>query len=765
VVADNKGCSDKIVKTNSVVISKPVASFYSNDTLTCSGQPIQFNDLSSGPGLTYAWDFGDGASSNMANPVHQYNKQGIYSVSLTITDMYGCTSTVQKLNYINVSNPKAAFLMSDSVSTCPPLVVTFTNTSVNAIDHTWDFGDGTTSQLKDPTHFYSTPGIFTVVLRITGPGGCIDEMARNIVVKGPSGSFTYTNISGCNPLQTSFRGTTTKNISFVWDFNDGTTISTPDSIIKHTYTNPGNYLPKMILVDVNGCRVPVTGIDTIRVYGINAGFSVSKRLLCDSGAVQFTDSSITNDVVSSYLWDFGDGTTSALKNPTHTYSTTGSYVTKLLVTSQSGCTDTALSSIPIKIISSPKIGIAGGNNSCIPVLSSFTGQVLTADTSLLTWKWDMDNGKVYTQKDPPAQLYPVARTYNIKATATNGSGCSSTVTKIIEAYPLPDIQASPDFWICKGMVITLNAKGGESYTWTPSATLSCSNCASADAKPDSTTKYYVTGSSVHGCLNRDSVVLSVKTPFKMQVGPSVSVCRGSSTIMSASGTDLYSWTPAQGLNNSHIAEPKASPSETTNYRVIGTDDLGCFSDTGYVSVKVYAIPTVNAGEDKTINVGQTIDLIPQISADVTGVNWTPTSGVFRNNYPGIAAKPVESTEYTVEVVNEGGCRARDMVTVYVLCNNANVFIPNTFSPNNDGVNDIFYPRGTGLFTIKMMRIFNRWGDVVFEKGNMSPNNASMGWDGTFKGQQLNPDVFVYTIDVVCDNNTVLTYKGNIALIK
>jgi gliding motility-associated-like protein len=182
-------------------------------------------------------------------------------------------------------------------------------------------------------------------------------------------------------------------------------------------------------------------------------------------------------------------------------------------------------------------------------------------------------------------------------------------------------------------------------------------------------------------------------------------------------------------------------------------------------VKVYAIPTVNAGEDKTINVGQTIDLVPEISADVTGVNWSPTSGVFRNNYPGIAARPVESTEYTVEVVNEGGCRARDMITVYVLCNNANVFIPNTFSPNRDGVNDIFYPRGSGLFTIKMMRIFNRWGDVVFEKGNMSPNNASMGWDGTFKGQQLTPDVFVYLIDIVCDNNTVLTYKGNIALIK
>jgi gliding motility-associated-like protein len=251
----------------------------------------------------------------------------------------------------------------------------------------------------------------------------------------------------------------------------------------------------------------------------------------------------------------------------------------------------------------------------------------------------------------------------------------------------------------------------------------------------------------------------------MQVSANTSVCRGSSTQLIASGTERYSWSPASGLNNSLIAAPKASPSVSTNYRVIGTDDIGCFSDTGYVAVKVYAVPTVNAGEDKTINVGQSIDLIPEISADVTGVNWTPTSGVFRNNYPGITARPVQSTEYTVEVVNEGGCMARDLVTVYVLCNNANVFIPNTFSPNGDGVNEVFYPRGTGLFTIKAMRIFNRWGELVFEKGNMKPNDPSAGWDGTCKGQKLTPDVFVYLVDVICDNNTVLTYKGNVALIK
>ena len=257
----------------------------------------------------------------------------------------------------------------------------------------------------------------------------------------------------------------------------------------------------------------------------------------------------------------------------------------------------------------------------------------------------------------------------------------------------------------------------------------------------------------------------VKVPFKMNVSNADTLCLGRSANLNATGAGTYIWTPSTGLNNATIPNPVATPVATTNYMVVGTDDKGCFKDTGYVPIKVYPIPTVNAGSDKTINVGQTTDLDPAISPDVTNVIWTPTTGIFRNIYPGVTVKPPQTTEYSVEVTNAGGCKARDKVTVYVLCNNANVFIPNTFSPNGDGANDIFYPRGTGLFSIKNLRIFNRWGEVVFEKANFQANDASSGWDGTYKGKKLDPDVFVYMIDILCENNTVLTYKGNVALIQ
>jgi hypothetical protein len=209
----------------------------------------------------------------------------------------------------------------------------------------------------------------------------------------------------------------------------------------------------------------------------------------------------------------------------------------------------------------------------------------------------------------------------------------------------------------------------------------------------------------------------------------------------------------------------ATPLTSTTYQVIGTDERNCFKDTAYIPVIVYNYPTVEAGADRVVNVGQSIDLIPQISNDVIDARWSPTGAIFRDIFPGITVKPMTTTTYTVVVKNKGGCASSDQLTVNVLCNGANMFIPNTFSPNGDGMNDLFYPRGSGIFTIKNIKIFSRWGEIIFEKENFNPNDASKAWDGTYKGKKLNPDVYVYMVEVVCDNNEKLLFKGNVAIIK
>lgn len=765
IVTDNNGCSDSLTRPNLLLISQPSAAFTAVDTLTCPGRNIQFQNSSTGPGLIYLWDFGDGNTSINANPVHAYASNGIYSVKLVIFDEYGCTDSLIRVNYITIITPTANFTVSDSTGTCPPLIVFFTNTSLNYTSYSWDFGDGTTSQNPNPSHFYNAPGTYIAVLTVTGPGGCTSTKQQSISLRGPFGTFTYGPTAGCQPLTVNFVAATQNRVSFIWDFSDGTTIATTDSIISHTYTIPGSYVPKMILLDAGGCTVPITGPDTIYVHSVSAGISFNPPIVCLSAFVQFTSTSSSDDAITSYEWDFDDGSTSSSMNPLHLYNSPGIYYPYLKVTTSYGCTDTLRSALPVKIIGPPQGIITQSLNGCIPVSINFNASLAVPDTSIITWLWNFGNGNTSTLANPPTQTYTTAGTYPVSLLATNSTGCADTVFTSIEAFPLPNVRAGSDTLICFGTGKTLQATGADTYVWSPPTGLSCTNCANPVANPDSVKTYTVIGTSVQGCVNSDTITVKVKYPFVMSNSPGDSVCIGSSIRLSAAGAYSYTWSPATGLNNPNISMPVASPVVSTNYMVIGTDDKNCFRDTAYIPVTVFNIPTVDAGPDRTINVGQTLDLVPAISTDVISVLWNPSGSIFRSDYPSVSVKPKVTTTYTVEVANSGGCKSRDNVTIYVICNGANVFIPNTFSPNADGNNDIFYPRGKGVFSIKTAKIFNRWGEVVYEKNDFMPNDAAAGWDGTFKGQKLNVDVYVYLIEILCDNNTLLTYKGNVALIK
>lgn len=764
-VTDNNGCIDTIQRPAYILISTPVANFSSADTMVCPNRQITFTNLSTGPLLTYTWHFGDGTTSTAANPVHLYPSDGIYTVRLFIADQFGCTDSITKLNYIRILTPHADFTMSDSVTTCAPLVVNFTNTSSNYVSVLWDFGDSTFTQLNNPSHFYSYSGNYTVRLTISGPGNCTDVKEKHITVRGPRGTFTYGPSNGCSPLQIHMMASTQDRLSFIWDFSDGTTISSTDSIVTHTYVRLGNYLPKMILVDSAGCQVPITGVDTIKVRGVTSKFGFLSHALCDSGYMAFTDSSVSNDNISSYAWNFGDGSVSSLQNPIHHYSSTGLYYPRLVVVTQSGCRDTSQTPVPVKVVSTPRANVVHTPDGCVPLSVTFNGTLLIPDTSAISWNWSFGNGNSSAIQNPSAQNYTVAAAYPVQMIAQNSSGCKDTVNTVVNAFGVPVVSAGVDTMICKGVGVTLNASGALNYTWTPAAGLSCTNCASPIATPDSITNYVVTGTILHGCNSKDTVQVRVKYPFAMNNSKGDTLCTGGSVRLFASGAFAYTWSPSTGLNSTNSSTPLASPSVSTVYRVIGTDDHGCFKDTGYVPVKIYPFPTVEAGPDKTINAGQSVELIPALSADVSNVLWTPAAGIITTNSHSIIVKPRETTQYTITVKNAGGCTAKDKVTVFVICNGANVFIPNTFSPNGDGINDIFYPRGTGLFSIKAMRVFNRWGEMVFEKTSFLPNDPSSGWNGIFKGVKLTPDVFVYTLDIICDNSSILSFKGNITLLQ
>lgn len=768
ILKDNFGCVDTLRTPNAVLITKPVAAFSTPDSVRCTGSAATFTNLSSGINLNYVWTFTDGATSTAATPSHAFTAVGSYGVKLLVSDIFGCKDSVAVADVVRVANVTADFILTDSVGLCPPFLLGLTNTSINSASVTWDFGDGSSSMLDTPSHFYNTPGTYLVKLKAFGFGTCIDSLVKPIVLRGPTGSFTYSPLTFCAPTAVNFVAQAKGNATYIWDFSDGNINSTADSTISHVYVNPGRFRPKMILVDASGCQVPVVGPDTLTVAAVDAKISVSQTLFCDSASIQFQDSSRAfQDTIRQYKWDFGDGTISSLQNPQHGYTNPGVYPVRLVTISGLGCTDTMHLNPTIQVITSPSIIALGDSIGCINAPVLFTADTLRADSSALSWHWSFGNGQTSNIQQPLPQFFSQQGNYTIQVIATNSSGCADTSQKSVTVHPLPVVRAGNDTTICRGDSIRLQPSGAAVFAWNVDTSLSCSTCPNPFAYPTAlATAYIVNGTSLQGCVASDTVVVRVVQPFVMQTAKGDTLCVGESVTLGAAGAESYIWTPVTGLSNPTIANPVAAPTVTTQYRVVGNDIKNCFTDTGYVAVVVYPIPKFSIEEDKlNVAVGSSVPIITSNSADITKWLWQPSTGLSCTTCPQPLASPRNDMIYRAIASNPGGCTAEDRVTVTVICSDGNIFIPNTFSPNGDGSNDVFYPRGRGLAMVKSFKILNRWGEVIFERVGFSPNNAAYGWDGSYKGQKLAPDVFVYLAEIVCENNTLFNLKGNVTLIR
>jgi gliding motility-associated-like protein len=172
-----------------------------------------------------------------------------------------------------------------------------------------------------------------------------------------------------------------------------------------------------------------------------------------------------------------------------------------------------------------------------------------------------------------------------------------------------------------------------------------------------------------------------------------------------------------------------------------------------------------------IVLGLSSNITSQIAGSIDSIIWSPDITLDCNNCPNPIATPIATTTYTATIYySEQGttCTTSDTVTIEVLnsCENSVIFVPNTFTPNGDGLNDIFMIRGIAATKINYLRVFDRWGQMVFEVTNGEANEPRWGWDGTNRsGEKLNPAVFVYTYEIECINGEAVGGKGNVTLVR
>jgi gliding motility-associated-like protein len=367
------------------------------------------------------------------------------------------------------------------------------------------------------------------------------------------------------------------------------------------------------------------------------------------------------------------------------------------------------------------------------------------------------------------QQYNDTGSYRIQLIMSYSGGCADTSFADLRILPLPNTFAGKDTAVCEGNSIQLTAKGADNYTWQPANFLDCINCVSPQSTTPDNIMYSVKGINSFGCEKTDSIFISIKKPFQLNVPAAANAfCEGQTMQLNASGAENYIWSPALGLSNATIANPVATPIVTTTYTVVGYDSLNCFRDTAEVFIEVYPAPKVNAGPDIISVSGKDITLSPQYSNDITGWLWQPSTGLSCTDCPNPVATPANGVTYTILVTNGDGCTASDNIYVQLRCDKNNIYMPTAFTPGSGSLNNIFYPltpTGTVSFTITAFKIYNRTGELVFESGNFSSGDITKGWDGKYKGSDAPTGAYVYTVEFVCGNKQLVAFSGNILLIR
>lgn len=677
-VQDSHGCT---AHDNQQVKARDVVADFTCDTAVCPGEAVTFVNQSSSNTNTYFWDFGDGATSTLQNPVHAWGATGTYSVTLIVSNSsQGCSDTLVKSNLLDVDTPTADFFVTTTFAPCPPFPVQFYNiTNRTDLNWLWYFGDGDTSTAYNPLHVYFFPGDYDVTLISWDSSGCRDSITYVdlIRVRGPIGNFSASPDSGCAPVTVSISGTTQSTVSMIADLGDGTVYTDSINVI-HTYATPGNYYPVYTLTDSLGCTVAYP-IDTIVAGLIPYPNLPDDTTVCKGNYVGFN-----LPYGDHFLWQ-----------------------------------------------------------------SNILPTYLTCDTC----------------KNTVASA-PDTITYYV--TAITNLGCIALDTITVNVDALPVIFPGISFRICPSDTLQLIAGPNvASAIWEPSTYMDDSTIVNPQVWPPDSMIYRVTGFNSTGCSISRIVRVWVIHKVVADIGiDDTLVCDGGNVrfdldVYEASFNDTsFLWSPSTYLSSPLVEDPVLdAPTGDYTYTVIVSSST-CEPDTDKIHVVIAPNPVVEAGDDQVVTPGTQIQLWAASPDDVNYV-WYPVDEMSCTNCRRPYLTANQNQTIPVVVTNQYGCTDTDYVEIRVVeCKPEMVYVPNTFTPNGDGLNDKLYVRGIGLRALNYFRVFDRWGRLVYDSKNISD-----GWDGTINGKEADVATYVYVLNGYCSSGQEVEKSGNVTLIR
>jgi len=432
--------------------SAPTANFSADVTTGCSPITVEFTDLSSTDATTWAWNFPGGSPSTSTdqNPTVTYANPGMYDVVLVVSNPGG-SNTVSQTSLIEVTaQPLASFNSGVNGN-----AISLTNTSTGATSYAWNFGDGSMSTDENPTHNYAMDGTYTVTLTATNACGTTTTTETVTVITAATVAFTADILSGCTPLTVNFTDQSTGTVdSWLWEITGATPSSSTNQNPTFTFDTPGTYDVTLTATNASG---DYTNTQTSYIV-VASTPTVDFDVNFSGGVYSFTNNTTG---ATSYSWDFGDGNMSTDMNPTHTYTTDGTFVTTLTASNDCGSVTTTQT---ITVTSVPVVAFTADILSgCAPLVVNFMD--LTTGT-VDSWSWEITGGTPNTSTEQnPIATFDTPGTYDVTLTVTNLNGSypiTQTSMIVVEAAPTAAFDAN-----LSGSVysFTNNSTASSSFVW------------------------------------------------------------------------------------------------------------------------------------------------------------------------------------------------------------------------------------------------------------------------------------------------------------
>lgn len=734
---------------------------------------------------TYIWQVDPLPANNSSGPVYNaiVPNNGPYTLKLTVIDINGCPNSATPVP-IQVLGPTAHYTTPTPDGGCRNSAIPFVENSTldpagsSITAWSWNFGDNQTSATGPAvSHPFADTGYYHVTLKVTDAKGCADTYTQpdSVQVTAPQAVFAGPDSFYCPGVPLVFTDSSQGyGLAENWSYGDGQSGTVP----MHTYANPGQtYNVTLTVTDKYNCASTQT--KTVDIRKPVAGFDIADTTaICTPLQTQFTSHSRNYD---SLYWNFGDGSTSTLPVTSHFYNTVDSFIAKLYVRGPGGCMDSASRRVLVLNPFTTTQFNYSPLQACdsVPVNFSITPPGYTS-FSLQFGDYTADS----TGNRTPFHMYRGPSSYMPFLSLMDATGC---IVNINGASAITVLGAVPFFTVDKhsfcdssianftDYTITNNGFATETYTFSdgsPAQSLSPGTGqfnVSNDFNKIGTWLATLKVTTNNSCTESYTDTIRVhQTPHPV-IGIASLLCTG---IIQFNGSitapivDSLTWAWNFGNGQTSGQQNPAIHMDPGKYTVTlkTSSSPGC-SDTTSDNITINAIPVIKGPKEITTPLGFPITIPFTYSNGISSYIWTPAINLDCPTCPNPVATLILSTQYRVTVTDNNKCTASDTILVKAICTDKNYWLPNTFSPNGDGVNDYFYPRGTNLYNVQSFSVFNRWGQMVFQRRDFPANAQNMGWDGNFNGHPAPADAYVYIVEVICENSQVVTIHGSVTLLR